>query len=75
MKSLLPKVLGHARRMLHSMAMPVRIAGSSRPSGWPAPSDTPIARRRNEASSWSPDGPSGEWKRRSLHRFGDDRRG
>jgi hypothetical protein len=77
MKSLLPNVLGHARRMLHAMAMPARTARSSADrSGWPAPSDAPLARRRNAgASSWSPNGPSGEWKRRSLDRFGDDRRG
>ena len=76
MKSLLPNVLGHARRMLRSMAMPVRIARSIDRHDWPAPSDAPVARRRNAGgSSWSPNGPSGEWKRRSLDRFGDDRRG
>jgi hypothetical protein len=77
MKSLLPNVLGHARRMLHAMAMPARTARSSADrSGWPAPSDAPLARRRNaQASPWSPDGPSGDWKQRSLDGLGDDRRG
>lgn len=44
-------------------------------SGWPAPDPTSNARRRGtDAATWSPEGPSGEWKRRSLDRFAHFRR-
>lgn len=77
MKFLLPKGLVEAGRMLHSMVTPVRTARSrDARSGWPAPSDMPTARHRSgNASWWSPRGPAGDWKRRSLDRFGGDRRG
>lgn len=49
--------------------------GSPDRIGWPRPDQVSNARRREtDAAAWSPEGPVGEWKRRSLDRFAYFRR-
>jgi hypothetical protein len=70
-------ILGRARGLFARTATAGRTpSGHGGSSGWPAPPEDSRARRRNaDVAAWSPEGPSGEWRRRSLDRFTYHRRG
>lgn len=75
MESESPNDLRGTRRMLRALTGPWRQARVARVAAeWP-----PIPRRSGtcratDVPPWSPEGPSDEWERRSLHRFTQDRR-